>query len=64
MDEGVLDIVQHGGVDLPYFLVPIEIDAKVFFACPIFGDVIEFFKHLHEVFGVIRHRIDRKSDVG
>ena len=40
-------------MDLPSFVVSIEIYAKVFFACPIFRDGIEILKHLHEVFGVL-----------
>ena len=40
MDEGLLDVVWHGEVDLSLVVIPIERDSDVSFARPVFCDVV------------------------
>ena len=43
------DAFQHGKVDFPLVVVPVEVDAKVSLACQIMGDGVMLFEDSHEV---------------
>ena len=42
------DVGEHGEVDFAFCVVPVEIDAEVPTAGPIFGDFLVLLKHRHE----------------
>ena len=47
------DVVQYQAVDLSAGVIPIEVDAQVFCACPILGDCVVLFEYGYEVLGVL-----------
>ena len=51
-DDGC-EVGEHGEVDFAVFLVPVEIKSEVPTAVPIFGDLVVFLEHRHEMVGVL-----------
>ena len=52
LDEGLLDVVWHGEVDLSLVIVPIERDCDVSFALSVFHYLIVLIQNVHEISGV------------
>ena len=59
--ESSSDIGEHGEVDFAFCVVPVEIEAKVPTAVPIFGNFVVFLEHRHEMICVLfTHVFDAK----
>ena len=52
LNEGLLDVVWHGEVDLSFVVVPIEHDSDVSFALPVFRYVVVLLQNVHEMFEI------------
>ena len=53
LDERLLDVLEHGEVDLFCILILIKADPHVAFASPIMQDGVEFMQHTHEFYTIV-----------
>ena len=52
LDEGFLDVVWHGEVDLSLGIVPVELDSDVAFTFPVFRYGVVLFQNVHKMSGI------------